>query len=103
MYELKIVYVAGKLYRGIVNLGLRSVNRRDKRALQELTGNLDHAEAMRETAEELLSRAEKLEDVANQQYHDRVVLVNTAYNLLSNLRDDIVVATVCTDIATKEI
>lgn len=89
MLELKIIKGVNRIYRGIVRLGLRSVNARDKRALRKLDASLDHAQDTRDLARKLRREADVIEDTAHLDYSIKQRQINSAHNLLSNALDDL--------------
>jgi hypothetical protein len=89
MLELKVIRTANKLYRGLITLGLRSLNRKDKANLREYNNNLTVATDYRNLAVELRKRADSTETKATKVYDEKARAINAAYNTLQNARDDL--------------
>ena len=88
MFELKIIKAANSVYRGIVRLGIRSLERRDVKAYERLERETARAQAMRESTLVMKMRASFVEDAANESYGYTVRDVNAALNELQNNLDD---------------
>lgn len=88
MLELKIIRAANRMYRGILNLGLKSLNAKDTRNLKKLNRDLKYADDMRRAAQRMRRAATALEDTTNKDYATKSRDVTAAYNFIINARDD---------------
>lgn len=89
MFELKLIALVNRMYRGIIDLGLVSLNRRDKRALKKLNNTMRVSDDLGDLGVSLVERADAMADAANAEYSRKQLDINAAYNTLQNMRDDL--------------
>lgn len=89
MFEIKLIKAGGRLYRWLISLGLYSINQRDKRALKRLDFSLGVSDDYAKLATNIVKRAVAIEAQAHIDYDNKARQINSAYNTLQNLRDDL--------------
>lgn len=84
MLELKIIAGLEKLTQTAIRLSLKSLNRRDEKALKRFNAETRLADGLRDAAGDLFLLASKKDDEANSTYGRKQREITAAYNYLQN-------------------
>lgn len=88
MLQLKIARASAKLYRGILAISLRSVDKADARNLASLDRKMAFANKLREGAMLVMAQSRDIEVNSNKEYDVNSRKITSAHNELSNLLQD---------------
>jgi len=89
MLELKLINGTARLYRGVLNLSIRTLMARDKINLKKYRQKLVHATDLRTFAQEVETKAVQVEDDANREFDIKNRAITATLNEVQNKMDDV--------------
>lgn len=88
MFELKLAVILGNLYRAYLRFALRSINKRQDKALATQDRQISAATSLENAGYRLIATAQRNIDSAEREYSDKYRAAMSARNAIENALDD---------------